>query len=153
MASSALSGPAGFALGATVRAVAISVLTFVILIAVQHHLYATVLVLVGVAALIAYDLARSTQAADRVLAQFVEGVSAEGYERPTTPRGLTDLGDAIQAALDRLAGVRAERQQRTDFLEALADTVSAALLVVDERGQVTAVNRAARTGLSAAPGP
>ncbi|HEX7944400.1 MAG TPA: hypothetical protein VF495_07030, partial [Phenylobacterium sp.] len=133
MASRALSGPAGFALAASLRAVAISVLTFIMLIAAQHHLWATVVVLAGVAGLVAYDLYRSTQAADRVLAQFVEGVTAEGYERPTTLPGLDDLGAAIQAALDRLAAVRAERQQRTDFLEALADTVSAGLLVVDDR--------------------
>jgi len=153
MASRALSGPAGFALAASLRAMAISVLTFIMLIAAQHHLWATVVVLAGVAAIVAFDLYRSTQAADRVLAQFVEGVTAEGYERPTAPAGLDDLGAAIQAALDRLANLRAERQQRTDFLEALADTVSAGLLVVDERGAVTAVNRAARTALGAAPGP
>jgi two-component system nitrogen regulation sensor histidine kinase NtrY len=153
MSAGRLSGPAGFALAASLRAVAISLLAFVLLVAAQHHLYATVVVLAGVAGIIAYDLYRSTQAADRVLSQFVEGVTAEGYERPTAAPGLDDLGAAIQAALDRLAATRAERQRRTDFLEALADTVSAGLLVVDDRGAVSAVNRAARTTLGAAPGP
>ena len=153
MAFRALSGAGGFALGAAWRAVAVSGLAFAVLLALERRLYATALVLAGALALVVADLVRSTRAADRVLAQFVEGLTAEGYERPTTPVGLRSLGLAIQGALDRLAAVRAERQQRTDFLEALADTVSAALLVVDSRGAVTAANRAARTGLAAAVGP
>ena len=153
MAFSRPSGAAGFALGAALRAVAISGLAFGMLLTIQRGLYATALVLLLVLVLVAWDLFRSTRAADRVLAQFVDGLTAEGYERPTTPSGLTDLGTAIQAALDRLAAARAERQQRSDFLEALADTVSAALLVVDDKGVITAANRAARTALGAEPGP
>jgi nitrogen fixation/metabolism regulation signal transduction histidine kinase len=153
MAFSRPSGAAGFALGATLRAMAISGLAFGMLLTVQRGLYATALVLLLALLVVALDLYRSTRAADRVLAQFVDGLTAEGYERPTTPPGLADLGAAIQAALDRLAATRAERQQRSDFLEALSDTVSAALLVVDDKGVVTAANRAARTALGAEPGP
>jgi two-component system nitrogen regulation sensor histidine kinase NtrY len=149
MASRRLRGAAGFALGAALRAAAISVLAFGALWAGQRHLWATGAVLIGVLALVVADLIRSTRAADRTLAQFVDGLTAEGYERPTIPAGLSELGVAIRAALDRLAVTRAERQQRTDFLEALADTVSAALLVVDAKGAVTAANRAARVSLGA----
>jgi nitrogen fixation/metabolism regulation signal transduction histidine kinase len=145
-------GAAGFALGVALRAVAISGLAFGAMLAGDRRLYATAFVLIVVLGLVVLDLIRSTRAADRVLAQFVDGLTAEGYERPTTPPGLSRLGAAIQAALDRLAATRAERQQRTDFLEALTDTVSAALLVVDDKGTVTAVNSAARTGLGAEPG-
>ncbi|HEV7385784.1 MAG TPA: ATP-binding protein [Phenylobacterium sp.] len=153
MASSPLGGAAGFALGAGLRAMAIALMAFGVLLAVERQLWATALVLAGLIVLVVLDLARSTRAVDRTLAQFVDGLTAEGYERPTTPVGLQRLGASIQAALDRLALNRAERQQRTDFLEALADTVSAALLVVDDKGAVTAVNRAARTGLAASAGP
>lgn len=153
MAFSRPSGAAGFALGAALRAMAISVLAFGMLLTVQRGLYATALVLLLVLLLVALDLFRSTRVADRVLAQFIDGLTAEGYERPIAPAGLSDLGAAIQAALDRLAATRAERQQRSDFLEALADTVSAALLVVDDKGVVTAANRAARASLGAEPGP
>lgn len=146
-------GAAGFALGAGLRAVAISLLAFGALLAGERRLWATALVLGGALALVVLDLVRSTRAADRTLAQFVDGLMAEGYERPTTPMGLSELGVAIRGALDRLAATRAERQQRTDFLEALADTVSAALLVMDDQGAVTAVNRAARVSLGAGPGP
>ncbi|MFI4963898.1 MAG: sensor histidine kinase [Caulobacterales bacterium] len=152
MASRRFGGAAGFALAAGLRAAAISVLAFAALQALERHLYATAVVVAGALALVILDLVRSTRSADRVLAQFVEGLTAEGYERPTTPAGLSELGAAIRIALDRLAVTRAERQQRTDFLEALADTVSSALLVMDDRGAVTAVNRAARMGLGAAPG-
>jgi two-component system nitrogen regulation sensor histidine kinase NtrY len=149
MASRRLRGATGFALGAGLRAAAISVLAFAALWAGQHHLWATCVVLIGVLALVVADLIRSTRAADRTLAQFVDGLTAEGHERPTIPTGLSELGVAIRAALDRLAVTRAERQQRTDFLEALADTVSAALLVVDAEGTVTVANRAARVSLGA----
>jgi len=147
-----LRGAAGFALGAGLRAIAVSILSFAAIVAGERRLYATALVLLGGVMLVLLDLIRSTRAADRTLAQFVDGLTAEGYERPTTPRGLTGLGAAIQGALDRLAATRAERQQRADFLEALADTVSAALLVIDPQGVVTAANRAARLSLGAGAG-
>jgi len=153
MASRPLGGAAGFAFGAGLRAVAISVLAFAGLMALQRSLWATAFVAGAALLLVALDLIRSTRSADRVLAQFVDGLTAEGYERPTTPAGLSELGAAIHGALRRLATTRAERQQRTDFLEALADTVNAALLVIDGQGAVTAANRAARVSLGAAEGP
>ena len=153
MASRRFSGAAGFAIGAGLRALATSVLAFAGLLAMERQLWATAVVVAGVLSLVVIDLVRSTRSADRMLAQFVDGLTAEGYERPTTPRGLRALGGAIHGALDRLAATRAERQQRTDFLEALADTVSASLLVVDGQGVVTAVNRAARVSLGAGAGP
>src|SRR5258708_34927627 len=153
MAYRRLSGVAGFSLGASLRAIAISVLAFAVIVAAGRRLYATALVLAGLLALVVLDLMRSTRAADRTLAQFVEGLTAEGYERPTTPVGLKALGAAIQGALDRLAATRAERQQRTDFLEALADTVGAARLVVRAPGAVPAVNRAGGLGVAPGSGP
>lgn len=146
-------GAAGFAFGVGLRAIAISVMAFGALLAGERRLWATALVLAGVLAVVVIDLVRSTRAADRTLAQFIDGLMAEGYERPTTPAGLSELGVAIRGALDRLAVTRAERQQRTDFLEALTDTVSAALLVIDDQGMITSVNRAARVSLGAGPGP
>ncbi len=146
-------GAVGFALGAGLRAIAISILAFGVLVTGERRLWATALVLGGLLVLVVLDLVRSTRSADRTLAQFVDGLMAEGYERPTTPVGLSELGVAIQGALDRLAATRAERQQRTDFMEALADTVAASLLVLDDQGAVTAVNRAARVSLGAGAGP
>jgi nitrogen fixation/metabolism regulation signal transduction histidine kinase len=147
-----LAGPGRFALGATLRAAAIAVLAFGAFLAGERQLWATALVLVAGLVLVALDLARGTAAADRVLAQFVEGLTAEGYERPAPQPGLRLSAGAIERAMDRLAGARADRQRRIDHLEALLDNVAAALLVLDAGGQVVSANRAARQNLGAGPG-
>jgi nitrogen fixation/metabolism regulation signal transduction histidine kinase len=146
-------GARAFALGAGLRAAVIGGLVFLALLAFERHLWATVLVLVVATILVAFDLARSLAATDRTLALFVEGLTAEGFERPTPQPGLPRLAAAIATALERLAAGRAERQRRIDHLEALADNVAAALLVVDADGRIVSANRAARQGLGAAPGP
>lgn len=146
-------GAAGLALGSAVRAGLIGVLAFCAMIAASHHLYATALVLVALLAVVALDLVRAISAADRALAQFIDGLTAEGYERPRPPRGLEAFAQAMGRAQARLASARAAREQKIDFLEALIDTVAAALLVVDEGGQVVRVNRAAHLHLRAGVGP
>lgn len=148
-----LAGATGFALGASLRAAAISVLGFGVLLAIGRGYAATALVLGGVLILVVLDLVRSTTAADRVLTQFVEGLTAEGHERPAVPRGLPRLKTAIERALAGLTAARAERQRRIDFLEALADTVPAALLVADDVDVAVSVNRAATLNLGVARGP
>jgi two-component system nitrogen regulation sensor histidine kinase NtrY len=153
MVSRRVSGPGGFALGATLRAVAIALLAFGAFVAGERHLWATGLVLLAALVVVGVDLARSTTVADRMLAQFVEGLTAEGYERPAPQPGLGLAAAAIERALDRLAGARADRQGRIDHLEALLDNVAAALLVIDEAGQVVSANRAARQNLGATTGP
>ncbi|HSV03971.1 MAG TPA: ATP-binding protein [Phenylobacterium sp.] len=153
MASKPPTGAAGFALGASLRAAAIGLVAFGGLLALQRGLWATAAVLGGVLALVALDLMRSMRSADRTLARFVEGLAAEGYERPAPQAGLRQAHAAMGRALERLAEARAERQRRIDHLEALSDNVAAALLVVDETGQVASANRAARQGLGAQPGP
>jgi nitrogen fixation/metabolism regulation signal transduction histidine kinase len=152
MASRRPTGPGRFALGAGLRAVAIGALAFGALLAAERHLWATALVLIIAALLIGFDLARSATAADRLIAQFVEGLTAEGNERPAPQPGLRQAAAAIERAFDRLASARAERQRRIDHLEALLDNVAAALLVLDDHGQVVSANRAARQNLGATPG-
>jgi two-component system nitrogen regulation sensor histidine kinase NtrY len=146
-------GAGGAALGTALRAVLIAALAFAAFVAVSRHLYATALILGGVAAVIGLDLARSATAADRLLAQFVDGLMAEGYERPTPQPGLRRLGESVDRALDKLSAVRAERHQRIDYLEALTDNVAAALLVLDAGGTVVGANRAARLRLGETAGP
>jgi nitrogen fixation/metabolism regulation signal transduction histidine kinase len=87
------------------------------------------------------------------MAHFVDGLVAEGDDRPRPTAGAGRLANAIERALDRLALRRAEAQRRADFAEALADNVLAALLVVDAAGAVTAANRAARQLLGDVEGP
>lgn len=146
-------GAGGFALGAGLRAAVIGGLAFAAVLAGSRQLYATALVLAALAVVVGLDLARSAAAADRVLAQFVDGLMAEGDERPVTTPGLRRLAAAMDRALARLSHTRAERQRRIDYLEALADNVAAALVVVDEAGTVVTANRAARLGLGEVSGP
>lgn len=153
MASSRPTGVGRFALGAALHAVAIGLLAFGAVLAAERQLWATVLVLAVAMLVIGLDLVRSTSAADRALAQFVEGLSAEGYERPAPQPGLGRFAEAVERALGRLAAARAERQGRIDHLEALTDNVAAALLVVDAEANVVSANRAARQNLAAAVGP
>ena len=153
MASRFGRGAGGAALGTSLRAVIIAALAFAGFVTLAHHLYATALIAAAVAAVVALDLARSVAAADRLLAQFVEGLMAEGYERPTPQPGLQRLGEAIDRALVRLSATRAERHQRIDYLEALTDNVAAALLVLDPAGTIVGANRAARLRLGEMAGP
>ncbi|MDB5480238.1 MAG: histidine kinase [Caulobacteraceae bacterium] len=153
MAHLSLKGAGGFAIGVWLRAVLIGALAFGAIDVAVHHLYATALVLGGAAAVLGLELAHKADATDRMLAQFISGLTAEGHERPTPPPGLWRLGGAIEHAFDRLGRARAQRQQRTDFAEALADNVLAALLVVDAAGMVVRANRAAHRLVGEAGGP
>lgn len=143
---------APFAAGIAVRAAVIGALAFAaVALAAWMHYYATAAILAGVALLVALDLARSAAAADRTLAQFVDGLFAEGYDRPGRRPGAGRLGAAIDRALGELASLRAERQRRLDYLQALIDTVAAAVLVATEDGRIEFANRAARQRLGEAP--
>src|SRR5690349_2312776 len=88
MGSSGRPGPGRFALGAALRAAAMGALAFGALVAAERHLWATALVLAALMLLVGLDIARSATAADRLIAQFVEGLTAEGHERPVPPPGL-----------------------------------------------------------------
>lgn len=141
-----------FAAGVAARAALIGALAFAaIALAAWPHYYATAAILVAVALLVALDLARSAAASDRTLAQFVDGLFAEGYDRPGRRPGAGRLGAAIDRALGELAALRAERQRRVDYLQALIDTVAAGVLVTTEDGRIEFANRAASQRLGEAP--
>lgn len=146
-------GAARFALGVALRAAALGALAFGAALAGSDGRYATAVVLAAAFLIVLFDLVRSTAAADRMLAQFVEGLVAEGYERPAPQGGLRRVAEAADAALARLDAARAERQRRVDHLEALLDNVTAILLVLDASGEVVSANRAARQGLGVQGGP
>jgi nitrogen fixation/metabolism regulation signal transduction histidine kinase len=148
-----LGGALGFSARVWIRAVLIGLFAFLAILAGGHGLYATTMVLAVAAVLVGFDLARSADVADRLMAHFVDGLVAEGDDRPRPAAGAGRLAGAIERALDRLAFRRAEAQRRADFAEALADNVLAALLVADATGAVTAANRAARQLLGEVEGP
>jgi nitrogen fixation/metabolism regulation signal transduction histidine kinase len=140
-------------LGVAVRATFIGIAAFGAAMAVAAHYYATAVVLAVLILIVLADLVRSVGATDRLIAQFIDGLTAEGHERPAPRLGLQNAARAIDAALARLGASRAERQRRIDHLEALTDNVAAALLVTDGMGQIVTANRAARQGLGAQAGP
>src|ERR1700719_1594284 len=93
-----------FAAGVALRAALIGALVFAtVAVVVWRHWYATALVLSGLALLIAFDVARIARSIDRTLAQFVDGLFAEGNERPSVQAPGGRLAAAIERALERLA--------------------------------------------------
>lgn len=145
-------GDLRLSMGIAVRAALIGLIAFGVAAAIAAGYYATAAVLAVLILILLVDLTRSVGSADRMLAQFIDGLTVEGRERPAPRPGFHQMGQAIDAALDRVGVARAERQRRIDHLEALTDTVAAALLVVDARGVILSANRAGRA-LGAGPGP
>ncbi|HLY80205.1 MAG TPA: ATP-binding protein [Caulobacteraceae bacterium] len=140
-----------FAAGVAIRAAIIGALAFAALtLSAWLHYYASAAVLLGFALLVAFDLARITSASDRTVSQFIDGLFAEGYDRPGRKPGAGRLGAAIDRALEELSRVRAGRERRLDYLGALIDTVPASMLVVDADGRLEFANRAARQRLGEA---
>jgi signal transduction histidine kinase len=135
-----------FAAGVGARAALIAILAFTALyVAKTHHLYAVAIVILALAGLIGADIARIAGRADRMMEGFVDGLLAEGAERPAlSPGGTRRAGEAVDRALSRLTRSRLERQGRIDYLQTLTDTVAAVLVVVDEAGKVEWDNLAAR---------
>lgn len=102
-----------------VRAIACCVLaTAVIQLLASTHLYATAVLLLGLAAATAYDLKRRIGRAEREVGRLLEGASSP----PSSFR----------------------IEQQLQYVEALLDTVSAALFVIREDGIPVLANRAAR---------
>ena len=133
-----------FAAGIGLRAVLVGALTFAALaVMVVWRYYATGAILLGLGLFVVLDLARIAQANDRTMAQFVDGLFAEGFERPVVRPGVGRLSVAIERALSRIGESRAERQRRLEYLQALIDTVAAAVLVADVEGRIEFSNMAA----------
>ncbi len=145
-------GPHAFALALGLRALLVSALGFLAAwLVFERGFYFNALIVAGVIALVIADIVRQLTSADRFLSRFVDGLVVEGDERPA-PRltGMPVLDEAVAGALDRLGRSRSERQMRIDYLQTLADTVSAALLVIDEEGRIELANQSARRLLPAA---
>jgi nitrogen fixation/metabolism regulation signal transduction histidine kinase len=99
----------------------------------------------GAAVIVAVDLTRAVRAADRLVADFIEALAAGAADAP--PRAAARfpaLAAALSHAAQRLDSERHRRERRLQELEALCDTVAAALIVVDDGGRALLANRAAR---------
>jgi two-component system, NtrC family, nitrogen regulation sensor histidine kinase NtrY len=143
--ASSTSGATLFSAGLVVRALAFAALAYVALQSALAHLYATAVVLAGLAALVILDLWRAVTRADRLLARLAEGVTMGDLDR--TGRGAAGFRQfalAIDDAAETLRNQRAAQQRRLDWLSGLVDSVPAALMVVEKSGRVVLANRAAR---------
>src|SRR5258706_13399165 len=97
-------GASAFAVGLGVRAAIIGLLAAgVAELLIRTHLYATAVVVAGVAAVIGVNLARRVGAADRMLETFLGGVTADVAERPAgAADGFPALSLPMRPAADSL---------------------------------------------------
>ena len=135
-----------FAVGIGVRASLVGAIAFAILqLLATQHLYATAIVLSGIAALILVDLARCVAKGDRMLERYVEGLAAGELARPARGvSGFKRMRGAIERAVTTLDAARMWPQQQIDHLQTLIDTVPVAIITLDETGKVNLANHAAR---------
>ena len=138
--------PAFFAVGIGIRASLVGAIVFAILeLLATQRLYATAVVLSGIAALILVDLAQYVSRGDRMLERFVEGLAAGELEHPARGvSGFSRLRGAIERAVATLDAARLRPQQQIDRLQTLIDTVPVAIITLDDAGKIALANHAAR---------
>jgi two-component system nitrogen regulation sensor histidine kinase NtrY len=146
MASRSLALPAAgrFAVAVWMHALIIAALAFLSALAALHGLYANA-VLAALATLLAgLSLARRAGVADRALALFIDQSAVESFDEwGSAPAGFEAAEEAMRRAAGALRATRASRSARIDYLQALLDSVAAALLAVEADGAVIPANRAA----------
>ena len=107
----------------------------------------TALILAGVAGLVVLDLMREVGRADRQLAEFVDGLAAESFDRPWRgAAGFAALTTAMDSAATDLqggAGAWSGSAVSTSYRPWPTAGVVACLVAVDAEGQATPANRAA----------
>jgi two-component system, NtrC family, nitrogen regulation sensor histidine kinase NtrY len=146
MASSPLVFPAAgrFAFAVWLHALLIAALAFLAVEAALHGLYANAVLAAGATLLAVLSLARRASTADRALALFIDQSAVESFDEwGPSPAGFAVAEEAMRRAADALRATRAERSARIDYLQALLDSVAAALLAVEADGAVMPANRAA----------
>jgi two-component system nitrogen regulation sensor histidine kinase NtrY len=138
-------GTSQFVLGVSVRAIVLGGLTILFVQLVMHtQLYATSLVVVGLAAVIISDLARCITRADRRVEYFIDSLKAGDADVPVQERGASGgLPSPFADAVVKVQNERAERQQQLGALQTLLDTVAASLIIVRSNGRISLANRAA----------
>src|SRR6202040_1024624 len=122
-----VAGPSQFVLGISIRAIVLGSLTMLFVQLVAHtQLYATSLVVAGIAAIIIADLARCITRADRRVEHFIDSLKAGDADVPAEMRSTSGRSPSpFEDAVVRVQTERAERQQQLDALQTLLDTVAA----------------------------
>jgi two-component system, NtrC family, nitrogen regulation sensor histidine kinase NtrY len=139
-------GAALFSLGLAVRGFLVAALgASAIAVGAAFHFYATALVIAAAAGLVFVSLVQAVGRGDRMLARFATSAAAGDFDRAGRDAGgFRGLAAAIDRAAAGLQARRAQTQARLDFLDAIADSVSAALIVIESDGSARLANRAAR---------
>jgi nitrogen fixation/metabolism regulation signal transduction histidine kinase len=146
MASRSFTLPAAgrFAFAVWLHALLIAALAFLAALAALHGLYANAVLAAGATLLAGLSLARRASTADRALALFIDQSAVESFDDwGPSPVGFEAAEEAMRRAAGALRATRAERSARIDYLQALLDSVAAALLAVEADGVVIPANRAA----------
>jgi two-component system nitrogen regulation sensor histidine kinase NtrY len=140
-----MTGTSQFVLGVSIRAAVLGGLAMLLVQLVAHtQLYATSLVVAGLAAVIVADLARCITRADRRVENFIESLKAGDADVPAGKRSASGRSPSLfDGAVVRVQTERAERQQQLDTLQTLLDTVAASFIIVHSDAQISLVNRAA----------
>lgn len=129
-------------IGIGLRALSIGVLAYVSThLLAQTHLYATAAILILAVCAIAADVSSSMRRLRRSFERLHVHATAAPADRPPAEFG---AAAALEKVTDELIAERVEQQQRVSHLQALLDTVTAALIILRADGAVAPVNRAAR---------
>jgi nitrogen fixation/metabolism regulation signal transduction histidine kinase len=153
MASNKLA-PARFALAIGLRATLVGLLFFVVFwLVFETRLYACAAIAIGFAGLMVFDIARLVARVDAQLGLALRGLAiGHSDEVSRSLIGFHQIGVTLGDVREKLVTEREASSRSTDHLQALLDTVSAALLIIDERGAVRPANRAARRIVGAGGG-
>lgn len=114
------------------------------------QLYATALIVAGVAALIVTDLARLIARTDNSTEQLLKLLRTDGMDMPLHNDSDRTDKTVFARTAQLLRSTRNQAQQQMEHLQCLLDTVAACLLIVKTDGHVTLANRAAHQ-LAAGP--
>lgn len=133
-------------LGIVLRALLLGALGFLFAwLLAATRLYATALIVALLAAVVTADMVAVIRRLDREFESLLQALASGTLDAPRSGRvAFPRSADVIERAANRMAGARAGGQRREGHLQALLDTVAAALFVVGGDDRVILANRSAQ---------
>lgn len=141
-----------FAMAVGLRALGIGALAFLFIrLLTSTQLYATALLVAGVAALIVADLMRVVNRFEHRVERFLDALSSDVVDIPIeAPARHQPWLAPFERTVARIDAARANTQRQLQRAQALLDTVSAALFILHDDGRMSVANRAANRLVDAA---
>ncbi|MDQ2641384.1 MAG: ATP-binding protein [Pseudomonadota bacterium] len=119
-------------------------LTALVYLLGRTQYYATALLVILCSAALVAELFVIARRQGRAAGRFLDALAASDLETPVQRSAIpASLRIAYDRTLERLREDRRQQQQQREYLQTLLDTVPAGLLVLDTRGGVEILNRAA----------